>query len=151
MNSLERWRPRFELLPRKFWDWEAEDPFENFLGRSGFAGERWVPSVETYTKDGSYVVKADLPGVKAKDIHVSVENNRLVIKGERKMDKEIKDRNVRGREIFYGSFQRSVPVPEGLKVDQIKAKYHDGVLEIYAPAGKTLLSKQIKVEAEKHA
>jgi len=97
------------------------------------------------------VIKADLPGVEAKDIHVSVEGGCLNIRGERKTEKDIKKKNLRSREIFYGSFQRSLPIPEGLKVDGLKAKYHDGVLEITAPVEKTLPSKEIKIEAPKAA
>ena len=80
-----------------------------------------------------------------------MENNHLTIKGERKLDRETKKKNLRSREIFYGAFQRSLPIPEGLKVDEIKAKYHDGVLEITAPLEKSLPSKEIEIETPKAA
>jgi HSP20 family protein len=112
---------------------------------------RWYPRVESYQKNGSYVIKADLPGVKAKDIHVMVEGDRLIIQGERKMDRETKKRDFRRREVFYGAFQRSVPIPRGLREDEIKAKYHDGVLEITAHVEKAHLPKEVKVEGEKNA
>ena len=151
MNSLVRWRPTMELMPRRFWDWGVEDLFQDVLKARGWEGAGWVPKVEAYRKNGKYVIKADLPGVEAKDIHLSVESNHLIIRGERRMDKETKKKNLRTREIFYGSFQRSLPIPEGLKVEEIKAKYHDGVLEITAPMGKSLPSKEIKIETPKAA
>ncbi len=151
MKSLVRWRPTMELTPRRFWDWGMEDLFQDVMNARGWAGERWVPKVEAYRKNGKYVIKADLPGVEAKDIHLSVENNHLTIRGERRMDKETKRKNLRTREIFYGSFQRSLPIPEGLKLGEIKAKYHDGVLEIIAPMEKSLPSKEIKIETQKAA
>jgi HSP20 family protein len=92
------------------------------------------------------VIKADLPGVKVKDIQVTVENGCLTIKGERRTDKEIKKKNVEREEVFYGSFERSMPIPEGLKTEELKAKYHDGVLEITAPVEERFLTKKIEVE-----
>jgi len=151
MNSLVKWRPTFELMPRRLWDWGMEDIFQDVMEAKGWEGERWVPKVEAYRKNGKYIIKADIPGVEAKDIHVSVENNRLSIRGERKVDKESKKKNLRAREIFYGSFERSLPMPEGLKLEEIKAKYHDGVLEITAPMEKSLPSREIKIEAQKAA
>ena len=133
MNSLVRWRPTFELMPRRLWDWGMEDIFQDVMKAKDWEGERWVPKVE------------------AKDIHVSVENNRLTIRGERKVDKETKKKNLRAREIFYGSFERSLPIAEGLKLEEIKARYHDGVLEIIAPMEKSLPSREIKIEAQKAA
>ena len=149
MNSLIRWRPIFRLQPRRFWDWGMEDFFKDLPEMTH--GERWAPRVETYRKNGNFVVKADLPGVEVKDIHVSVEGGCLNIRGERKMEKDIKKKNLRGREIFYGAFQRTLPIPEGLKVDNLKAKYHDGVLEITAPMEKSHPPKEIKIEAAKAA
>lgn len=151
MSSLIRWRPTFDLLPRTFWDWGEEDLFRDFPEMRGWETGRWVPKVETYKKNGHFVIKADLPGVEAKDIHVNVEGGYLTIRGERKMDREIKKKSLKGREVFYGTFQRSLPIPEGLKVDGVKAKYHDGVLEITAPLEKTLPSKEIKIDVQKAA
>lgn len=151
MDSLVRWRPMLDLMPRRFWDWEVENLFEGLTETRERESERWVPRVETYQKNGNYVIKADLPGVEAKDIQVSVEGGCLVLRGERKVDKEIKRKDLRGREIFYGSFQRSLPIPEGLKLEKVKAKYHDGVLEITAPREKSLPAKEVKIEVQKSA
>lgn len=155
MNSLIRWRPSYELWPwRPFGqlgDWDFEDLMESFLQptRKELENFRWAPGVETYQKNGSYIIKADLPGVEAKDVHVTVEGGCVTIEGERKMDKEIKRKDLRRKEVFYGSFRRSLPIPKGLKVEEIKAKYHDGVLEISAPFDKALLPKTVKVEVQK--
>jgi HSP20 family protein len=106
--------------------------------------------VESYRKNGTYVVKADLPGVEAKDIQVTLENGYLTIKGERKVDKEVKEKKVERREVFYGSFERSIPVPEGLKTEGVKAKYRDGVLEVIVPVEEKNPPKKIEVEEVKH-
>ena len=140
MTSLIRWRPAPNVIPwrpfGRLWDWDMEDFFEDFLEPS-----RW--------KDGSYVIKADLPGVDAKNVHVTVEDGYLTIEGERKADREGKKKDLRRKEVFYGSFRRSMPIPKSLKVEGIKAKFHDGVLEISVPMDKALLPKAVKVEVEK--
>jgi len=158
MNGVIKWRPSRELIPwRPFgtgWDADFDEWIEDFLepaGRETLGFRRWTPRVESYHKNGSYVVKADLPGVNPKDIHVTVEGDHLILRGERKMDRETKRRDFSRREFFYGTFQRSVPIPRGMKAEAIKAKYHDGVLEITAPIEKTHLPKEVKVDVEKSA
>jgi len=136
------------------WDRDFEDFFEGFTVPSRREIEKlggWLPRVESYQKNGNYVIKADLPGVKAKDIHVTVEGDRLLIQGERRTDKESKGKDFSRKEVFYGAFQRSVPIPPGFKADGIKAKYHDGVLEITAPVEKTHSPEEVRIEVEKTA
>jgi len=116
------------------------------MGTTGWEKVNWAPKVESYRKNGSYVIKADLPGVKAKDIQVTMENGCLTIKGERRTEKEDKKKKVEREEVFYGSFERSMPIPEGLKTEEIKAQYHDGVLEITAPVEEKFLPKKIEIE-----
>ena len=151
MANIVRWRPFLDLMEMKpfsySWQWEMEDPFQEFLESA--RETRWTPRMETYRKNGNYVIKVDLPGVEAKDVHVSVEAGFLNIRGERKRKKETKRSGQRRREVFYGSFQRLMPIPAGLRVKDLKAKYHNGVLEITAPLEKRLPAKEIKVEAEK--
>jgi HSP20 family protein len=135
-------------------DRDFEELVEDFLGLASpetLDFRRWTPRVESYHKNGSYVIKADLPGVNPKDIHITVEGENLILQGERKMDRETRRREFSRREVFYGAFQRTVPIPRGLKAEAMKAKYHDGVLEITAPREKTHLPKEVKVEGEKTA
>jgi len=158
MTSLIRWRPSRELIPWRPFSALRDRDFEDFFDdlAEPFWGEtektgHWLPRVESYRKDGNYVIKADLPGVKAKDIHVTVEGEHLLIQGERKRDRETKGKDFRRKEVFYGAFQRSVPIPRGVKADEIKAKYHDGVLEIIAPVEKVHSPEEVRIEVEKIA
>ena len=154
MSSIVRWRPMEQLTPRSFfrnfWESDLGDVFESLMESEGLENYGWTPKVEAYRKNGTYVIKADLPGVEAKDIHVELENGLLTIRGERKMDKEVKDKNVSRREVFYGSFERTMAVPSSLKAEEVKAKVHDGVLEITLPADEKALAKRIKVEEVTH-
>jgi HSP20 family protein len=158
MDGLMRRRLSRPLIPWKpfpaGWDRDFEEFFEDFLEpswREALGFGRWTPRVESYHKNGGYVIKADLPGMNAKDIHVMVEGDCLIIQGQRKMDRETKSRDFSRREVSYGAFQRAVPLPRGLKAEAMKAKYRDGVLEITAPVEKGHLPKEVKVEVEKTA
>ena len=154
MNSLVRWTPMDVVIPRSFfrsfWDTDIDDVFESLFEPSALKNFNWAPRVESYRKNGTYVVKADLPGVEAKDIQVTLEKGCLTIKGERKVDKEVKEKKVECREVFYGSFERCIPVPEGLKTDGVKAKYRDGVLEVTIPVEEKNPPKKIEVEESKN-
>ena len=154
MSIIVRWRPMEQLTPRSlfrnFWESDLGDVFESLMESEGLENYGWTPKVEAYRKNGTYVIKADLPGVEAKDIHVELENGLLTIRGERKVDKEVKDKNASRREVFYGSFERAIAVPSSLKAEEVKAKVHDGVLEITLPADEKALAKRIKVEEATH-
>ncbi len=154
MSSLIRWRPSLECMSLRpfdrLGDWDLEGFWEDFLGPVNKKEGSWIPRVESYEKEGNYVIKADLPGVEAKDVKGTVENGCLTIQGERRMDKEVKEKEVRRRELFYGSFLRTMTVPKGVKTEQVKAKYHEGVLEITTPMEKKALPKKIEVGVEKN-
>jgi HSP20 family protein len=93
----------------------------------------WAPRADVYEKDGDLMVKAELPGVKKEDIQVSMDDGDLVIKGERKVESEVKEENYYRMERTYGSFMRRLPMPEQAEADKIQAKYADGVLEVRIP------------------
>jgi HSP20 family protein len=154
MSSMVKWRPTEEVIPRRFfrsfWDSDFGDLFESLMESEGLEKFGWTPKVEAYHKNGNLVIKADLPGVEAKDIHVELENGFLRIRGERKMDKEVEEKKGGRREVFYGSFERTMTVPSNLKAEEIKAKVHGGVLEITLPADEKTVSKKIKVEEVTH-
>ena len=105
----------------------------------------WEPSVDVYEKDDTYVVKAELPGVKKDDIDVSVSGDTLTIKGERKDETETKEENCYLAERSYGSFMRSMALPSTVDADNIEANYDDGVLEVKLPKSSKEESKKVKV------
>lgn len=156
MKSLIRWDP----LRLKQWDpfgdlrlmqLDMDKLFDRFLGE--VPGERttlWMPSVESYTtKDGQLVFKTELPGVDPKDLDVSISERELVIKGERKSEKGTKEENYAFREISYGSFERRFVLPEGVKTDELKAKFANGILDITMPAPAVVKSRKIEIETPK--
>ncbi|MBZ5604005.1 MAG: Hsp20/alpha crystallin family protein [Acidobacteriia bacterium] len=97
-------------------------------------GERvWAPAIEVRERDNNIVVCADLPGIDPKDVKVEVENNTLVIEGERKREQTEEREGFRRSERFYGNFFRAIPLPENVKADQAKADVRNGVLEVTIP------------------
>jgi HSP20 family protein len=103
------------------------------LERESSTGTGWSPAIEVAQREGMYDVRAELPGLEPKDVKVEVENDALVIQGERRSEHEEKEGAMQRTERQYGLFYRSIPLPEGAKVDQAKAKFNNGVLEITIP------------------
>ena len=94
---------------------------------------RWAPEIDIFEKDNRLVTKIDLPGMKKEDVKVEVTDGHLTISGERRTEAEEKKENFYRCEREYGSFSRSVPLPEGVKLDDVKATFTDGVLEVSVP------------------
>jgi len=148
LRTLRRWDPLEELRSMQH---EMDRVFDKFFGREVESGHmmHWMPSVESYTKDNQLVFKAELPGVDPKDLEVSVTDRELIIKGERKAEKNTKEENYIYHEINYGSFERRFELPEGIKTDELKAKYMNGILEVTVPASAIAKGRKIEIEAPK--
>jgi len=157
MKSLTRWDP-FRMMRR--WDpfeelrsmqHDMERVFDRFLGAE-VPTERtilWMPPVESYIRDNKLVFKAEVPGVDPKDLDVSITDRELIIKGERKAEKGAKEENYVYQEITYGSFERRFVLPEGVKTEELKAKFSNGILEITLPAPTIAKARKIEIEASK--
>jgi HSP20 family protein len=109
--------------------------------------ESLAPRVDIFDQDGELVVKADLPGVKKENISLSVENGALLIKGERDDKTEVKEKDYYKLERSSGSYVRYIPVPAGVKAEDITATYADGTLEIHVnkPENVAPMSQQIPI------
>jgi HSP20 family protein len=145
-RMISKWDP-FEDLRRMQRDMDRL--FDRFLGDETMTVARpgiWMPSIESYYKDGHLVFKAEIPGVDQKDLDVSVTDRELVIKGERKVSKDAKEENYIHREIAYGSFERRFTLPEGVKTDELKAKFSNGILEITVPAPAVPKARKVEIE-----
>ena len=93
----------------------------------------WIPELEVFERNGKFMVRADLPGLKKEDVKVSLQEDRLIIEGERKVEEDVKKYGFHRTERSYGAFFRSLTLPEGVKADKIDAAFKDGVLEIAIP------------------
>ena len=109
----------------------------------------WAPAVDVFEKDGNIVLKAELPGVDAKDVDVRVENNTLSLRGERKLEGEVTRENYHRAERAYGAFARSFALPNVVDTENIKADFKDGVLQLTLPRRDEAKPKQIQVSVGK--
>jgi len=105
----------------------------------------WAPAVDILENEHELVVKADLPDVKPEELDIRVENNILTIRGERKFEKKVDEKNYLRVERSYGSFSRSFSLANTVNSEAIKADYKDGVLTLTIPKREEAKPKQIKV------
>jgi HSP20 family protein len=109
----------------------------------------WTPTVEISEQDGKYRILAELPGLSPDDVRVEVEDDALVLQGERQVEREGTEGGIRRSERQFGFFYRRIPLPEGADPEQAKAKFHDGILEITIPApDRQAKRRQIQIEAD---
>jgi len=147
MRDLVRRNPFHELT---HWQWDIDDlfalPFR--LGREDDQPSRWWPALDGYEKDGKYFIRLELPGVEAKEVEVVAEGNSLIIKGERKNEKEVDEKNYFYRETSTGRFERRVALPKGVDTSKIAARFEKGVLEISVPLPVHLTAKKVEIQIE---
>ncbi|MGA7853293.1 MAG: Hsp20/alpha crystallin family protein [Candidatus Acidiferrales bacterium] len=113
----------------------------------------FVPAVEAYvdTEARKYICRVSLPGIESKEIEINLQGNLLTIKGEKKTAKTLKEAEVKHSEFLYGSFERTLTLPEGIAADKLVAEFHNGVLEITAPVAVAALPRKIEVKEMKTA
>jgi len=153
--SLVRWNPARELatFPSDVISMQREinKMFDSFfrggtLDDGSFGATVWTPPVDVAELDDQFQVKVELPGVNKEDVKITMQENILTIKGEKKQEKESKGSNYHRVERSYGSFQRSFTMPTGVKHDKIEAAYNDGILVITLPKAEEAKPKQIDVK-----
>jgi HSP20 family protein len=125
-------------------------------GHEASAAERtqssWNPAVETFTRKGDLVLRAELPGVTPENLEVIVEDGRLTLRGEKKEEKRSENDGVYLQEVSYGRFERVFVLPEGVTAEQVEASFRNGVLEVSLPAKAAAPETRrisVKVEGEK--
>lgn len=102
--------------------------------------------VEDYIEDSTYVLRAEIPGIDPdKDVELTIDRGRLIIRGERREETKDKHR----QEFQYGSFSRSILLPQGLTPEEISATYADGVLEVRVPIPKAGSGSAVKVPVQR--
>jgi HSP20 family protein len=153
--ELTTWKPFRELNPFRDLDWMQRDmdrlwdSFYEGRWRPVVDGAReWLPSVDVSETKNDIVVKAEIPGMDAKDIDVSLSDGQLVIKGEKKQEREENEEDYHFVERSYGSFSRSVHLPKDVKGDKITASYKKGVLKVVLPKSEEAKTKEVKVKVE---
>jgi len=146
--TLTKWNPLLADLA------ETGNRFNRLFGRDDFwnlegvtAGGEWAPTVDIIENDLHLVIKAELPGIEAKDVTVAVDNNVLTLKGERRIEKEVKKENYHRMERVYGTFRRSFALPAFVDIEHIKADFKNGLLTITVPKRENAKTRAVEVNA----
>lgn len=146
-STKNQWDPFYEMeslhnqINRLF-----DFSFPEYNGGENLLKGRWAPAVDVVDSKDRITVKADLPGLKKEDIDISLHDNVLTIKGEKKQESKVNEDDFVRTERFYGTFQRSINL--GAEVDTAKANadFKDGVLQLTLPKREEAKPKQIKID-----
>jgi HSP20 family protein len=144
--DIIRWDPFKELSTLRE---QIDRLFDSFFGRVPSIAEKevaWIPAINLEETDDSYVVQAELPGLKKDEIKVSITEDTVTISGERKISKEEKGKTYHRVEMSYGKFQRTLTLPGEIVPSKAKATYKDGILTIKLPKSEKAKVKEIEVE-----
>jgi len=152
--AIERWRPFGALTEREpFRDIQSEVNrlFDSFLSRptaaaTGTGSRVWMPVVDMYETNDDLVLDFEIPGVREKDISLSITGDLLTVRGERQFRQELKDDHTYHIERAYGKFERSVQLPMPVQAGRVTATFRDGVLEVRLPKAEEVRPKEIKID-----
>jgi len=145
--AITRWDPFREVASLQN---RVNALFRDFSeGESATTTASFIPAVDVYEDEKKVVLKLEVPGIAEKDLDVSVENNVLTVKGERKFSTEEKEENFHRIERRYGSFYRAFTLPSTVDTESIDAKYEAGVLKLELKKKPEAQPKQIKVNVGK--
>jgi len=146
--DLVPWKPFGEL---SLFRGEMDKLWDRFFGEKPFVKrfpEGWSPSVDISETEDSLFVKAELPGLEAKDVNVSISGDLLTIKGEKKKEKEEKDEHHHYIERYAGTFQRSFRLPVSIQSDKVEASFKKGVLKVTLPKSEEARKKAIEIKVK---
>src|SRR5438045_6945211 len=148
MNTLTRWEPLREMedLQSRLSTLFGRTPMRRGNGKESITLPEWTPLADITEDDREYVIKAELPELKKEDVKVTVENGVLTISGERKFEKEEKNKKYHRVERSYGSFVRSFALPDLADANKVKAEFKDGMLTVHVPKSERAKAKQVEVK-----
>jgi len=146
MNII-KWEPLGEMVSlRNAMDRLFEDSFVKWA--RPLDGGTATPAVDIFETADKLGIRASLPGIKPEDIDISITPEGVVIKGETRTEKELKEENYVRRECHYGTFARTIALPQGLKVDKAEATMDNGVLTLEIPKAEEEKLKTVKIKAK---
>jgi HSP20 family protein len=141
MAEMTVWRPFADFG-------ELRHRFDQMFREMGATDQPWTPSVDVLRKDGTVVLRADLPGIKPDEVKVTVEDDVLTVSGEHTEESEEEKDNYMRRERRYGSFSRSMSLPAGVEAGDIESTVEDGVLEVTIPLPQAEQKSAVEIETK---
>jgi HSP20 family protein len=154
-RELTIWKPFRELVSfrefermradmDRFWD----SSLEGGLRTRTEEGGEWLPSLDVAETKNELVVKAEVPGMDAKDFNISLSDGMLTVKGEKKQEREEKEADYHLVERSYGAFTRSIQLPTDVQSDKISASYENGILKVTLPKSEEVKKKEIRIKVD---
>ena len=144
--AIVQWDPTRELSVLQG---DMNRLFERFFGEGtspGSRAQRWVPAMDVVEEGDSFVLRADLPGIAEDDLTIELQDNQLTIAGERRFEPRPQhDGGYVRLERAYGSFQRTLSLPEGVDADAIEAEFEHGVLELRIPKPAAPTARRVQI------
>jgi HSP20 family protein len=125
---------------------EIDRVFDAFFGQTD-QGRRWVPPMDLVEVEDHFVLKADLPGLAEGDVNIEVQDGTLTIAGERNAEHEQREKGWYRIERSFGSFNRSLTLPDGVDADRIDASFANGVLEVRIPKPEERKPRRISISS----
>ncbi len=155
-KAVAPWKP-FLGLPR--WERGIDRMMDEFFARGmrPWWPERWLgawdeeivtPVLDVYEEKDDIIVKAELPGMDKDEIEVDILDSELILKGEKKKEEKVEEKDYYRCERSYGAFRRAVELPMDVQADKIKASFKNGILEVRLPKTEKAKAKEIKVKVE---
>lgn len=148
-TGLTRWTPSTDLFRDRFsrlFDQAFSDFRPSFESGEDVASRNWLPAVDISETDEALLLYAELPGMTKEDVNITLENNLLSIRGERKFEKDVKKENFHRIERTFGSFARTFTLPSNVRSDEVKASFVDGVLQIEIPKAEEAKPRKIAIK-----
>ena len=147
-DTLVRWDPFRDLV-------SIQDELNRLFGRTYTGGEAlrptaagaWMPAMDVYETGDTIVAKLELPGIEPGDVEVAVEDSTLTVSGKREFESETNEENYHRVERRYGSFSRSISLPQTADVEKVNARFDKGVLQIEVPKSERAKPTKIEIEA----
>jgi HSP20 family protein len=140
--ALVRWEPLRELAALQN---EMSRVLGSTLGEGNGQQRAWVPAVDVWETENEVVYAFDVPGIPEDKISIELEDNALTVSGERERTQEVSDERFYRFERRFGSFSRTIGLPQNVSEDQVTAKYHDGVLEVRVAKPETPKPRRIQI------
>jgi HSP20 family protein len=140
--AIVRWEPMRELTSLQS---DVNRLFNSFFEGTNGEARRWTPAVDLVEADRHLILKADLPGLSEDDVQIEVQDNVLTISGERTAESEERKEGYYRLERAFGSFSRSLTLPEGVDAEKIEATFDSGVLEVKIPKPEEVKPKRVSI------
>lgn len=145
--AMQSWRPLGVAVER----WDPSRLFDSFFGRpmavaTGTGTRMWAPVLDMYETKDDLILRVELPGVREKDVTLSITGDLLTVKGERGFDRDVKDESDYHVERVYGKFERTIQLPMPVQGEKVKATYRDGVLEVKLAKAEEVKPREIKID-----